>query len=120
VAVTYAGAELKLYVNGDEVSSRNQRHDQGDHRPALGRWPYGEYFDGLIDEVRIYDRALSGAELQAEMSAPLGDRGLGGERARRRVRIRRRLGERGGRRLGRRQRRRTPAADLDHRVSRPS
>ena len=33
---------------------------------------WGEYFSGLIDEVRIYNRALSQAEIQAEMNAPVG------------------------------------------------
>jgi len=32
----------------------------------------GFYFNGLIDEVRIYNRALSQAEIQADMNTPLG------------------------------------------------
>jgi hypothetical protein len=28
---------------------------------------WGEYFKGQIDEVRIYNRALSAAEIQADM-----------------------------------------------------
>ena len=32
-------------------------------------WGSGEYFSGLIDNLRIYDRALSGAELGAEVAA---------------------------------------------------
>ena len=36
-----------------------------------GNRPYGEYFQGLIDEVRVYDRALSAAEVRAEMSRPI-------------------------------------------------
>ena len=37
-----------------------------------GESPYGEYFDGRIDEVRVYRVALSQAEIQADMAAPLG------------------------------------------------
>ena len=33
---------------------------------------YGEYFQGLIDQVRVYDRVLSPPELRAEMSTPSG------------------------------------------------
>ena len=29
---------------------------------------YGQYFQGLIDEVRVYNRALSQAEIQADMN----------------------------------------------------
>ncbi|MGZ5359277.1 MAG: LamG-like jellyroll fold domain-containing protein, partial [Solirubrobacterales bacterium] len=38
-----------------------------------GNSPYGEYFQGLIDEVRVYDRALSQADIQADMNAPIVD-----------------------------------------------
>jgi concanavalin A-like lectin/glucanase superfamily protein len=31
----------------------------------------GEYFRGLIDDVRIYNRALSAAEIQADMATPV-------------------------------------------------
>ena len=37
-----------------------------------GNSPYGEYFNGRIDEVRVYRAALSQAEIQADMAAPLG------------------------------------------------
>src|SRR5262249_18357209 len=33
---------------------------------------YGQYFNGLIDEVRIYNRALTQGEIQTDMSTPLG------------------------------------------------
>ena len=33
---------------------------------------YGQYFNGRIDEVRVYRVALSQAEIQADMAAPLG------------------------------------------------
>jgi hypothetical protein len=32
---------------------------------------WSEWFAGLIDEVRIYNRALSAAEVQADMNAPV-------------------------------------------------
>jgi hypothetical protein len=33
---------------------------------------WGEYFSGLIDEVRVYNRALSEAEIQSDMNLPIG------------------------------------------------
>ena len=33
-----------------------------------GNRPYGEHFDGLIDEVRVYDRALSTREIRRDMT----------------------------------------------------
>ena len=36
-----------------------------------GNRPYGEYFHGVIDEVRVYNRALTGSEVRAEMSTPV-------------------------------------------------
>jgi hypothetical protein len=32
---------------------------------------YGQYFAGLIDEVRIYNQALSVAEIQSDMNTPV-------------------------------------------------
>jgi hypothetical protein len=76
LAVTYDGTMLKLFVNGDQVSSRATRGailSTPDPLWIGGNHPYGEYFHGLIDEVRIYDRALSRSELRAEMSTPIGN-----------------------------------------------
>jgi hypothetical protein len=41
-----------------------------------GNKPYGEYFEGEIDDVRVYDRALDPAELRVEMSGPLRAAGM--------------------------------------------
>ena len=38
----------------------------------IGRRTGGFYFSGIIDEVRIYNRALSQTEIQADMGAPIG------------------------------------------------
>jgi hypothetical protein len=71
LAATYDGSVLLLYVNGTEVASRplggaietsaNPLHIGGN-----GVW--GEFFAGLIDEVRIYNRALSPTEIQGDMT----------------------------------------------------
>jgi hypothetical protein len=33
---------------------------------------WGEYFSGRIDEVRVYDKALSGPEIQGDMTRAVG------------------------------------------------
>ena len=38
----------------------------------IGRRSGGYYFNGVIDDVRIYNRALSQAEIQADMNTPVG------------------------------------------------
>ncbi|MDF5758238.1 LamG-like jellyroll fold domain-containing protein [Spongiactinospora sp. TRM90649] len=76
LAATYDGSALRLFVNGVQVGSRPVT---GDIRVSSGRdlfiggnefW--GDHFEGLIDEVRIYDRALSAAQIQADMNTPVG------------------------------------------------
>jgi hypothetical protein len=37
----------------------------------IGRRPVGYYFAGVIDEVRVYNRALSQGEIQTIMTTPL-------------------------------------------------
>ena len=37
----------------------------------IGRRSGGFYFNGMIDDVRIYNRALSQAEIQADMNTPV-------------------------------------------------
>ena len=62
LALTYDGATLRLYVNGILVRSTSG-HGAAASAGALrigGNSVWGEYFRGLIDEVRIYNRALTG------------------------------------------------------------
>jgi hypothetical protein len=41
----------------------------------IGAWIFGsgnaDYFSGTIDEVRVYDRALSQAEIATDRTAPI-------------------------------------------------
>lgn len=74
LAATYDGATIRLYVNGTEVSAASRTGTLLKQNKPLtigGDTFYGQYFSGLIDEVRVYNRALSPAELQADMNAPV-------------------------------------------------
>jgi hypothetical protein len=70
LAVTYDGAVLRLYENGVEVGSQAVSGDIATSSQALrigGNAVWGEYFSGRIDQVRIYNRALTPAEIQNDM-----------------------------------------------------
>jgi hypothetical protein len=75
VALTYSGSQLVLFVNGVQVASAAVSGAiQASSSPLWigGNQPYGEYFAGLIDDVRVYNRALSQTEIQTDMATPLG------------------------------------------------
>ena len=76
IAATYDGAALRLYFNGTIISSQGQTGAISTSTNPLqigGDSIYGQFFQGAIDEVRIYNRALTQAEIQADMGAPLGN-----------------------------------------------
>jgi hypothetical protein len=75
LAATYDGTAQRLYVNGVQVSTRAQTGQVSTSTSPLrlgGNASYGEYFQGRIDEVRLYNRALTAAQIQADMNAPVG------------------------------------------------
>jgi hypothetical protein len=74
VAATYDGTTARYYIDGVQVASRTVNNGPG----ASDTWRIGAYgsspggfFDGLIDDVRIYDRALSATEVQLDMNQPV-------------------------------------------------
>src|SRR4051812_19649231 len=75
LASTYDGTTLRIFVNGVQASSTtvggNIKTSTGVLRIG-GNSIWGEYFRGLIDEVRIYNRALSAAEIQTDMNTAVG------------------------------------------------
>lgn len=79
VAVTYDGASLRHYINGalDRTTSVTCSISNTNSRPIrIGANGAGaEVMNGLIDDVRIYNRPLSGTEIQADMGSALGGGG---------------------------------------------
>lgn len=74
VAMTFDGATLRMFVNGAQVSSRALAGSAVVTTGALrigGDAAWGEYFRGVIDEVRVYNRALTAAEIQSDMATPI-------------------------------------------------
>jgi hypothetical protein len=71
VAFTYDGTTMRLYVNGVQVKSKAQTGSASVSAGMLrigGNSVWGEYFAGMIDEVRVYNRALSAADIQSDMN----------------------------------------------------
>jgi hypothetical protein len=69
VAMTWDGSTMRLYVNGALVKSSPMKGALATSAGALrigGNQVWGEFFEGTIDELRIYDRALPQAELQGD------------------------------------------------------
>ena len=74
LAVTYDGATLRIFVNGAQVATKAQTGAIATSTGVLrigGNNVWSEFFQGLIDEIRIYSRALTQAEIQADMAAPV-------------------------------------------------
>jgi Concanavalin A-like lectin/glucanases superfamily/Galactose oxidase-like, Early set domain/Glyoxal oxidase N-terminus/Purple acid Phosphatase, N-terminal domain len=72
VAGTYNGSQLVIYLNGAVVLSQAWSGSEPDNgvNPTLGRnLDGGAPFNGLLDDVRLYNRALSAAEIQ-DLAAP--------------------------------------------------
>jgi hypothetical protein len=71
LAATYDGSILRLYVNGIQVGLLVQSGNMIVSTRTLrigGNTVWGEYFNGTIDDVRIYNRALTEAEIQTDMN----------------------------------------------------
>jgi len=78
IAVTYDNTAIRLYVNGalrstftttGAISASTAPLQIGGNN--VFSLPGTEFFAGLIDEVRVYNRALSAAEIATDMSTPL-------------------------------------------------
>jgi Protein of unknown function (DUF4038)/Concanavalin A-like lectin/glucanases superfamily/Putative collagen-binding domain of a collagenase len=74
LAVTYDGSMLRLYVNGEEVASTPQSGmivASQDPLQIGGDHIFGQYFEGTIDEVRVYDVALAPDAIRKDMVTPV-------------------------------------------------
>ena len=75
LAMTYDGTAVRLFVNGTQVASTAKTGTIASSTNPLqigGDSIYGQFFSGLIDEVRIYNVALTAAQIQSDMTTPVG------------------------------------------------
>ena len=74
LAETYDGSTLRLYVNGTQVGSVAHTGSIATSTNPLqigGDSIYGQHFVGLIDEVRVYNTALTAAQIQTDQATPI-------------------------------------------------
>jgi len=72
LAGAYDGSHMRIYVNGQEVASKAQEGTMTHNANTLyiARNDFSNtYFDGVIDDVAIYDRALSGETVKQHYDA---------------------------------------------------
>ena len=75
LAVTYDGTTMRFYVNGTQVSSQGITGSIITSATPLqigGDTFYSQYFAGTIDEVRVYNVALTATQIQADMGVQVG------------------------------------------------
>ena len=73
LAVTHDGTNLRIYSNGVLSATAAAPAIFSTNGPLYigGNVFQGDFFAGVIDEVRIYNRALSSQEILADMSTPI-------------------------------------------------
>ena len=71
LAMTYDGTTIRRYVNGALAGTRAAKGTiAGGAYPLRfgGNAVWKEWFKGRLDEIRVYDRALTPAQIEADMS----------------------------------------------------
>jgi len=74
VAQTFDGSTVTLFVNGIQVAATSISGSiQNTTNPLeIGSdHIFGQYFQGLIDDVRVYNVALTAAQIQSDMATPV-------------------------------------------------
>ena len=74
LTVTFDNTTLRIYVDGVQVGTRAVAGPLLTSSGVLrigGNKPFGEYFAGRIDNVRIYNRALTVSQIQSDMTTPV-------------------------------------------------
>ncbi|MFC1752267.1 LamG-like jellyroll fold domain-containing protein [Thermoproteota archaeon] len=73
IALTYDGAYVRVYIDGDEVGSPVAAFGPMASQPSrdlyIGVNPWADTLNGSIDDFRIYNRAISGQEVADLTSA---------------------------------------------------
>jgi hypothetical protein len=74
VAETWDGASVKLFIDGAEVASQPTTGSLAVNAGQLkigGSSTAGQFFNGLVDEVRVFSRARTASEIGADMNTPV-------------------------------------------------
>jgi len=70
---TYDGSEMKIYQDGSlkNTTATTDSIQINDKPLRLGYWSESDFFNGFIDDVRIYNNALSSSQIKQEYVAGL-------------------------------------------------
>ncbi len=74
LAATYDGSTVHIYVNGVQRGSASRTNGLAASAGVLrlgGNGVWAEWFVGRMDDVRIYDTALTATQIQADMNTPV-------------------------------------------------
>ena len=74
LATTYDGSALRLYLNGTQVRTLAVSGAMTVSTGPLslgGNAIWTDWFAGLMDDVRVSNRALTPAEIESDMNAPV-------------------------------------------------
>jgi len=61
----------RFFIGGTKFGHSRSNDSDGPNQMENVSWPDVISFNGIIDEVRIYDRALSRAEIETDMNTPM-------------------------------------------------
>lgn len=71
LAITYDGTKSTLYVDGEEKGSEEKEFDTARKGYIVGRnLNKADWFDGLIDEIALFNRPLTAEEIQTLFKRP--------------------------------------------------
>ncbi|MFH1884276.1 MAG: LamG domain-containing protein [Planctomycetota bacterium] len=71
-ALTWNGSDLEMFIDASSVGQNTGTHVSNNNPLLFGSWnTSSEFFNGIIDDVRIYDHVLSGVEVLSAMQGQI-------------------------------------------------
>jgi hypothetical protein len=72
IALTWNGSDLEMFIDASSVGQNTGINVSNDNPLLFASWnKSAEFFNGIIDDVRIYDHVLSGVELLSAMEGQI-------------------------------------------------
>ena len=74
IACVWNGSQLQLYINGVLNTSATQNLTPAANTSPLYIGQFGgntDRLNGVVDEIRMYDYALTSAQVQSDMNSPI-------------------------------------------------
>ena len=72
IALTWNGSDLEMFIDASSVGQNTGIHVSNNNPLLFASWnTSSEFFNGTIDDVRIYDQVLSGIEILSAMQGQI-------------------------------------------------